>query len=183
MISSVRAEIITIGDEILFGQIIDTNTQWIGTQLTDIGIRPARKTSVGDNRQDILDAFTQASQRVEVVIVTGGLGPTRDDITKHTFCEYFGTELEINQEALALVTEFFAKRGRAMDRAQHSAGGASQKLYLHSEPLGNSARHVVRKRWGHLRFTPRRALRNEEFNGIRNPAAAQSAFFDPHYPA
>lgn len=114
MISSARAEIITIGDEILFGQIVDTNTQWIGTQLTDIGIRPARKTSVGDNRQDILDAFTQASQRVDVVIVTGGLGPTRDDITKHTFCEYFGTELEINQDALALVTEFFAKRGRAM---------------------------------------------------------------------
>lgn len=114
MISSVRAEIITIGDEILFGQIIDTNTQWIGTQLTDIGIRPARKTSVGDNRQDILDAFAQAAQRVDVVIVTGGLGPTRDDITKHTFCEYFGTELEINQEALALITEFFAKRGRAM---------------------------------------------------------------------
>lgn len=114
MISSIRAEIITIGDEILFGQIIDTNTQWIGTQLTDIGIRPARKTSVGDNRQDILDAFAQAAQRVNVVIVTGGLGPTRDDITKHTFCEYFGTELEINQEALALITEFFAKRGRAM---------------------------------------------------------------------
>ncbi|MDR6806465.1 nicotinamide-nucleotide amidase [Dyadobacter sp. BE34] len=114
MISSARAEIITIGDEILFGQIVDTNTQWIGTQLTDIGIRPARKTSVGDNKQDILDALTQASQRVSVVIVTGGLGPTRDDITKHTFCEYFGTELEINQEALALVTEFFAKRGRAM---------------------------------------------------------------------
>jgi nicotinamide-nucleotide amidase len=114
MISSVRAEIITIGDEILFGQIVDTNTQWIGTQLTDIGIRPARKTSVGDNRQDILDAFAQASQRVDVVIVTGGLGPTRDDITKHTFCEYFGTELEINQDALALITEFFAKRGRAM---------------------------------------------------------------------
>lgn len=114
MISSARAEIITIGDEILFGQIVDTNTQWIGTQLTDIGIRPARKTSVGDNREDILDAFTQASQRVNVVIVTGGLGPTRDDITKHTFCEYFGTELEINQDALALITEFFAKRGRAM---------------------------------------------------------------------
>ncbi|MGN7885838.1 competence/damage-inducible protein A [Dyadobacter endophyticus] len=114
MISSARAEIITIGDEILFGQIVDTNTQWIGTQLTDIGIRPARKTSVGDNKQDILDAFTQASQRVNVVIVTGGLGPTRDDITKHTFCEYFGTELEIHQDALTLITEFFAKRGRAM---------------------------------------------------------------------
>ncbi|KAA0993595.1 competence/damage-inducible protein A [Dyadobacter aurulentus] len=114
MISSTRAEIITIGDEILFGQIIDTNTQWIGTQLTDIGIRPARKTSVGDNKQDILSAFSEASQRASVVIVTGGLGPTRDDITKHTFCEYFGTELEINQEALALITAFFAKRGRTM---------------------------------------------------------------------
>jgi nicotinamide-nucleotide amidase len=114
MVPTTRAEIITIGDEILFGQITDTNTQWIGTQLTDIGIRPVRKTSVGDNRQHILDAFTEASKRVNVIIVTGGLGPTRDDITKHTFCEYFGTELEINQEALALVTEFFAKRGRAM---------------------------------------------------------------------
>ncbi|MCE7060160.1 competence/damage-inducible protein A [Dyadobacter sp. CY343] len=114
MISSTRAEIITIGDEILFGQIIDTNTQWIGTQLTDIGIRPTRKTSVGDNKQDILSAFTEASQRASVIIVTGGLGPTRDDITKHTFCEYFGTELEINQDALALVTSFFAKRGRVM---------------------------------------------------------------------
>ncbi|MCE6987904.1 competence/damage-inducible protein A [Dyadobacter sp. CY323] len=114
MISSSKAEIITIGDEILFGQITDTNTQWIGTQLTDIGIRPVRKTSVGDNKQDILSAFAEASQRADVIIVTGGLGPTRDDITKHTFCEYFGTELEINQEALTLITEFFAKRGRAM---------------------------------------------------------------------
>ena len=111
---TVRAEIITIGDEILFGQIIDTNTQWIGTELTGIGIRPVRKTSVGDNKEDILAAFTEASKRVEIVIVTGGLGPTKDDITKHTFCEYFGSELKINEEALQLVTSFFAKRGRAM---------------------------------------------------------------------
>ena len=110
----VKAEIITIGDEILFGQIIDTNTQWIGTELTGIGIRPVRKTSVGDNKEDILAAFTEASKRVEIVIVTGGLGPTKDDITKHTFCEYFGSELKINEEALQLVTSFFAKRGRAM---------------------------------------------------------------------
>jgi len=114
MVPIIRAEILTIGDEILFGQITDTNTQWIGSQLTDIGIRPVRKTSVGDNKADILDAFTAASQRVDVIIVTGGLGPTRDDITKHTFCEYFGTELEINQDALELITAFFEKRGRAM---------------------------------------------------------------------
>ena len=114
MNSIVRAEIITIGDEILFGQITDTNTQWIGAELTGIGIRPVRKTSVGDNKQDILDAFTEASKRVDIVIVTGGLGPTKDDITKHTFCEYFGSELKMNEDALKLVTDFFAKRGRAM---------------------------------------------------------------------
>jgi nicotinamide-nucleotide amidase len=110
----VRAEIITIGDEILFGQITDTNTQWIGSELTGIGIRPVRKTSVGDIQADILSALSEASQRADVIIVTGGLGPTKDDITKHTFCKYFGSELEINEEALALITEFFAKRGRVM---------------------------------------------------------------------
>lgn len=110
----IRAEIITIGDEILFGQITDTNTQWIGSELTGIGIRPVRKTSVGDLQEDIIAALTEASQRVNVIIVTGGLGPTKDDITKHTFCKYFNTELKINEDALALVTEFFAKRGREM---------------------------------------------------------------------
>ena len=110
----IRAEIITIGDEILFGQITDTNTQWIGSELTNIGIRPIRKTSVGDLQEDIISALTEASQRADVIIVTGGLGPTKDDITKHTFCKYFGSELKINEDALALVTEFFAKRGREM---------------------------------------------------------------------
>ncbi|MCF2443879.1 competence/damage-inducible protein A [Dyadobacter sp. CY345] len=110
----IRAEIITIGDEILFGQITDTNTQWIGAELTNIGIRPVRKTSVGDLQEDIISALTEASQRADVIIVTGGLGPTKDDITKHTFCKYFGSELKINEDALALLTEFFAKRGREM---------------------------------------------------------------------
>lgn len=114
MSNSVRAEIITIGDEILFGHILDTNTQWIGNELTAIGILPARKTSVGDKYEEIMEAFTRAFERYEVVIVTGGLGPTRDDITKQTLCDFFGTELEIHPEALQQVTEFFAKRGREM---------------------------------------------------------------------
>jgi nicotinamide-nucleotide amidase len=110
----IKAEVLTIGDEILFGQITDTNTQWIGTELTQIGIRPIRKTSVGDNKQDILDAFAEAEKRADVVLVTGGLGPTKDDITKKVFCEYFNTDLEINEDALALITRFFEKRGREM---------------------------------------------------------------------
>ncbi|WP_025761680.1 competence/damage-inducible protein A [Dyadobacter tibetensis] len=110
----VKAEVITIGDEILFGQITDTNTQWIGSQLTDRGIRPAYKSSVGDNEQDILLALNIASKRANIVIVTGGLGPTKDDITKYTFCKYFGTELVMHEEALEFVTDFFKKRGREM---------------------------------------------------------------------
>lgn len=117
MSNTVRAEIITIGDEILFGHILDTNTQWIGNELTAIGILPARKTSVGDKYEEIMEAFTRAFERYEVVIVTGGLGPTRDDITKQTLCDFFGTELELHPEALQQVTEFFAKRGRGMIEA------------------------------------------------------------------
>jgi nicotinamide-nucleotide amidase len=109
-----RAEIVTIGDEILFGQITDTNTQWIGAELTAIGIRPVRKTSVGDKAEDILDAFAEAARRVDLVIITGGLGPTKDDITKHTLCRFFETELILNEQALALVTDFFTRRGRPL---------------------------------------------------------------------
>lgn len=114
MINTIRAEVITIGDEILFGQIVDTNTQWISTELTNIGIRTTRKTSVGDDAGAILDALREATQRVDVLIVTGGLGPTKDDITKKTLCQFFGVGLVRNQEALDLVTGFFLKRGRDM---------------------------------------------------------------------
>ncbi|GHB81965.1 CinA-like protein [Persicitalea jodogahamensis] len=104
----------TIGDEILFGQITDTNTQWIGTELTNVGIRATRKTSVGDNAEDILAALGEALARVDLLIITGGLGPTKDDITKHTLCKFFDTELEINEDALQLISDFFNRRGRPM---------------------------------------------------------------------
>ena len=121
MINTIRAEVITIGDEILFGQITDTNTQWIGTELTNIGIRAVRKSSVGDQVEAILQVLHEAHQRADVIIITGGLGPTKDDITKKTLCTYFGVGMVRNETALALVTGFFEKRGRAMtdlNRAQ-----------------------------------------------------------------
>uniref|UniRef100_UPI0035945899 competence/damage-inducible protein A n=1 Tax=Persicitalea sp. TaxID=3100273 RepID=UPI0035945899 len=114
MRAAIKAEVMTIGDEILFGQITDTNTQWIGTELTNIGIRPVRKTSVGDNAEEILAALEEGLHRVDVLIITGGLGPTKDDITKHTLCQFLDTELEINESALALITDFFVRRGRPM---------------------------------------------------------------------
>jgi nicotinamide-nucleotide amidase len=114
MINTIRAEVITIGDEILFGQITDTNTQWISTELTNIGIRTIRKSSVGDQPDAILQILHEAHQRADVIIITGGLGPTKDDITKKVLCQYFGVGLVRNETALALVTGFFEKRGRAM---------------------------------------------------------------------
>lgn len=114
MANSIKAEVITIGDEILFGQITDTNTQWIGTELTKIGIRTVRKSSVGDDAEAILQVLSEAHQRANVIIITGGLGPTKDDITKQTLCRYFNTELVLNERALAFVTAFFERRGRIL---------------------------------------------------------------------
>jgi nicotinamide-nucleotide amidase len=107
----IKAEIITIGDEILYGQITDTNTQWISAELDKIGIKTVRKSSVGDTEEAILEIFGESSKRADLVIVTGGLGPTKDDITKKTFCKYFGSEIIVHPQAKIDVTAYFAKRG------------------------------------------------------------------------
>ncbi len=86
------AEIITIGDEILIGQIVDTNSAWIAQHLNAIGIRVKQISSVSDDREHILTALTEAHARADIILITGGLGPTKDDITKKTLAEYFGVE-------------------------------------------------------------------------------------------
>lgn len=88
-----KAEIITIGDEILIGQIVDTNSAFLATELNKIGIAVYQITSVQDNRQHILKALEEAESRVDLILITGGLGPTKDDITKHTLCEYTSDHL------------------------------------------------------------------------------------------
>lgn len=108
------AEIVTIGDEILIGQIVDTNSAWMGTILNETGIKVHQITSVSDNREHILTALKEASQRADIILITGGLGPTRDDITKHTLCEYFNTKLRLNEEVLEDVTNIFKKFGRTV---------------------------------------------------------------------
>lgn len=100
-----KAAIITIGDEILIGQIVDTNSAFIAKSLDRIGVEVAEMLSISDDKKHILDTFTQLQNKVDVVIVTGGLGPTKDDVTKKTFCEYFDDELVVDQKVLAHVTE------------------------------------------------------------------------------
>lgn len=110
----VNAEIIAIGDELLYGQIMDTNSHWISQELDLMGVKVVRKTTVGDNRTDILAAFEAAEKRAHLILITGGLGPTQDDLTKPLLAEYFGCEIIEFPEAVAAVTEFFRKRGREM---------------------------------------------------------------------
>jgi nicotinamide-nucleotide amidase len=104
-----QAEIITIGDEILIGQIVDTNSAFISKELNKIGVSVYQITSVQDEREHILRAFSEANARSQVVIVTGGLGPTKDDVTKHTFCEYFDDVLVKDEKVLKYIEFLFKK--------------------------------------------------------------------------
>nr|WP_315188308.1 CinA family nicotinamide mononucleotide deamidase-related protein [uncultured Flavobacterium sp.] len=100
-----KATIITIGDEILIGQIVDTNSAFIAKSLDRIGVEISEMISISDDKKQILDTFAGLQNKVDIVIVTGGLGPTKDDVTKKTFCEYFNDELVVNPEVLAHVTQ------------------------------------------------------------------------------
>jgi len=106
-----KAEIITIGDEILIGQIVDTNSAWIGEQFNMNGIEIIQITSVRDNHEHIKEALQSAESRVDLVVITGGLGPTKDDITKKVLCDYFNTELVFHQPTLDHIIDRFNLRG------------------------------------------------------------------------
>jgi len=100
-----KAAIITIGDEILIGQIVDTNSAFIAKSLDRIGVEIHEMISISDNKQHILETFAKFQNTVDLAIITGGLGPTKDDITKKTFCDYFEDELVVNDEVLQHVTQ------------------------------------------------------------------------------
>lgn len=106
-----KAEIITIGDEILIGQVVDTNSAWLAEQLNLAGIEVYQITSVHDDKQHIMTALAAAEKNVDLVLMTGGLGPTKDDITKNTLCEYFGSRLVFHEPTFNHIRERFLKRG------------------------------------------------------------------------
>jgi nicotinamide-nucleotide amidase len=112
--AKIHAAIITIGDEILIGQITDTNSAWLGQELGKMGIRVNYRSSVGDVKEHIIHALDQAKKYADIIITTGGLGPTKDDVTKQTFCEYFNTSLIENKEVLEWVTKIFRMRKMPM---------------------------------------------------------------------
>lgn len=129
----IYAEVITIGDEILYGQITDTNTQWISAEIDKIGIKTIRKTSIGDSKSEILQILNESLLRANVVLITGGLGPTKDDITKTTLADFFNDTLVINEHAEAFIKDFFEKRGRPFTEInRQQAFLPTTATYLHN---------------------------------------------------
>ncbi len=105
-------EIITIGDELLIGQVVDTNSAWMAQRLNEIGIKVKQISSVSDDENHILKALLEASLRADIILITGGLGPTKDDITKKTLCKYFNTGLKFDDESFKIIESIFLSRGR-----------------------------------------------------------------------
>ncbi|HEU4384345.1 MAG TPA: competence/damage-inducible protein A [Anaeromyxobacteraceae bacterium] len=107
-------EILATGDELLSGQVVDTNSAWLMDRLWDLGLLVRRKTLVGDDRRDLVEALREAAARAEVLVVSGGLGPTEDDLTTEVVASVMGVPLEVHQPSLEAIRERFRKLGRAM---------------------------------------------------------------------
>lgn len=110
--ANIKAAIITIGDELLIGQVIDTNSSWMAQQLNALGIEVTRRVAVGDTAEEIVTALDEELARASVVLITGGLGPTADDITKPSLATYFGGRMVVNEKVLQHVKGIFERRGR-----------------------------------------------------------------------
>ncbi|MCC6371796.1 MAG: competence/damage-inducible protein A [Bacteroidia bacterium] len=133
-----RAEILTIGDEILIGQITNTNSVWMAQQLNQIGIKVVHMASVSDDDSAIVRAFDDAMTRADFVFITGGLGPTKDDITKKTFSAYFNAPLQMDERVLEDVSLFFSKRKRPLTELNRNQALVPQGCFVIRNPDGTA---------------------------------------------
>lgn len=131
-------EIITIGDEILIGQIVDTNSAWMAVELNKAGFVVKQISSVGDSRQHILNSIDEAFSRADIVLMTGGIGPTKDDITKHVLCEYFNTRLIFSEEEYGHIEAMFAVRGRKVNELTKAQAMVPEMARVFRNKLGTA---------------------------------------------
>lgn len=134
----IKAEIVAIGDELLYGQTMDTNSHYISGELDKVGIKVVRRTTVGDEEEAILQVFAEAEARADAVIITGGLGPTNDDLTKPCLAKYFNCGLRIHPEALLEVTEFFRQRGRDLTELNRQQAALPECCEKITNPFGTA---------------------------------------------
>lgn len=133
-----NVEIITVGDEILIGQIVDTNSQWIATELNKIGVEVYQITSIQDDRTHILQALSEAEQRADLVLITGGLGPTKDDITKSTLATYFKDTLIYNDTVVQHIKKLFKKYDIPFGRLNEAQGMLPSKATILPNKFGTA---------------------------------------------
>ena len=134
----VFAEVITIGDELLYGQTLDTNSQWMGQELNRVGIKIGRKTAIGDCREDIVSALDEAQQRADIILITGGLGPTKDDITKTTLADYFDSPISLHPQALADLKALFAQRNYPLTALNEQQAALPEKCEMVPNTMGTA---------------------------------------------
>ena len=132
------AEVITIGDELLYGQTLDTNTQWMGQELNRVGIKISRKVAIGDRREDILSALDEARARADIILITGGLGPTKDDITKTTLADYFDTPVTLHPQALADLKALFAQRNYPLTALNEQQAALPERCEMVPNTMGTA---------------------------------------------
>ncbi len=130
--------LLIIGDEILLGQVVDTNSAWIGQQLSLHGYRVVGKTAVPDTRADILAALATAARRAPIVITTGGLGPTKDDITRGALAEYFDSRLVFHQETYERIAAYFARVGKPLPESARLQATVPEKATLLTNKVGSA---------------------------------------------
>ncbi|MDP4224555.1 MAG: competence/damage-inducible protein A [Bacteroidota bacterium] len=133
-----KAEIITIGDELLIGQTVDTNSAWIGSQLSLAGFDIQKKISVHDKRQDILNILADVEGRAEVIIITGGLGPTSDDITKYAVCEFFNTQLIMNEMVYSMIQDMMQRRKFPMNENNRKQAEVPESCRVLTNAVGTA---------------------------------------------
>lgn len=132
------AEIITIGDEILIGQTVDTNSAWMGAELSKAGFDINRIISIHDRREDILNTLNNSAKNCDVVLITGGLGPTSDDITKQTLCEFFNTRLVVNDEVIAMIKDIIERRNLQMNENNYKQAEVPESCRVLSNARGTA---------------------------------------------
>lgn len=133
-----KAEIIAIGDELLIGQVVNTNAAWIAAELNAIGIEVVRMTAVGDDRAEILESMQAASRRASLILMTGGLGPTKDDITKTALCEYFGVGMRFDESIFGQVETLLQNRRIPMSDSHRSQASVPEGCHPVPNSLGTA---------------------------------------------
>ena len=136
--NKVLAELLTIGDEILYGQTLDTNAHWMSGELDKVGVKVVRRTTCGDTEEEILQAFREAEHRADIILITGGLGPTSDDITKPCLAKYFDCNIIMNKKALAELEAYMSGRGRELNKLTRLQAALPEKCEMVSNERGTA---------------------------------------------